>query len=175
METTGLQPSTQSARRPSGLCQVLTLVGAQPPQPQGSAPRGMETGGSRLGVLPQAPPQPHPALCPISWPWDVPQEGIHTALEPAQNLASSPPGPLYAISVLVGSISGPVSCGAGTGAVAPLAPACSQPPVGAGPETQKGLCATVQATYITVNTSKEQRHPDTRTSSKSACIHMMKV
>lgn len=83
-------------------------------------------------------------------------------------------------SVPVGPISGPVSGSAGTGAVVSGTGPQGRShvrafPRGPWPRDTERLCAQpVRATYITANTSKEQRHPDTRTSSKSACINVMK-
>lgn len=137
------RPSTQAVRRPSGLCQAPTLVGAQPPPAQGSAPRGMETGGSRLGVLPQAPPQPHPALCP-ALPWDALQKESTQPWSQSRTWLPLLRDP-HATSVLVGSISGPVSGGAGTGAVpsgtGPQVQCQGVPVGGVAPRHRKALCA----------------------------------
>ena len=93
-----LEPAlnTGPQHRPSGGSH--SRGSAPSPSPQFCSQR-TETGGSRLGVLPQSPPQP----CPLPrLALGCSAEGTHTVLgpprNPAQNLASSPPGPPHDIS-----------------------------------------------------------------------------
>lgn len=151
-------PQLRPSGEPSGLCQAPTLRGSSLPA-QGSAPRGMETGGSRLGSCPR--PLPSPTPCPLSrLALGRSAEGIHTALEPARDTASSPSGTPRDISPggLHQRPCGPG--GAGTGAVPsgtrPTGVSVRASPWGSGPETQKALCLAVQW-HITVKLKEQRR------------------